>query len=136
MGGAPGQSPSACLQQGLPATTCTAPVTASPPPRAARSVFRHTRVFGWALLPCDLPLCSCSGPRGPGAGRAGQHHLPVGAGKEDHRHLLAIRRWRSAPPGRWIPPSRLPSITYSLSMPLLVTLDKASGGTLEPSKGK
>lgn len=47
--------------------------------------------FTWQLAPCSdrvrcvkvscsqvtPPPCSCSGPRGPGAGGAGQHHLPV-----------------------------------------------------------
>lgn len=54
------------------------------------TVCRQTQAFGCALLLADLPLCSHSGPRGPGAGGAGQHHLPVRAGQEDHRHLLAV----------------------------------------------
>lgn len=54
------------------------------------AVFRQTRALERALLRGDLSLCSSSGPRGPGAGGAGQHHLPVRAGQEDHRHLLAV----------------------------------------------
>lgn len=111
--------PPCMTSAGRSSTACTAPVTASPPHRAAGSVFRQTQACECALLPCDVRLCSCSGPRGPGAGGAGQHHLPVGAGQEDHRHLLAIRRWRSAPP--WTPAllGPLPSMVL-FSWPVLL----------------
>lgn len=116
-----GQSP-VRTQQGRPATMCTSP----------RRVLRQTQAFPCALYPRDLPLCSCSGPQGLGAGGAGQHRLPVGAGQEDHRHLLAVRRRRSAPLDASSP--RLSPFRDLLSRPpLLAADDKATGGTSGPS---